>query len=120
MRPIRFRAWDNSRKEMLYPQKAEDMTDKITSASLLAAYNDGGLDAIMQSTGLKDKNGKEIWEGDIIKHYMGDTLQTNPSEVCWNDDGGWSPWLECAGDNYTRVSQAEIIGNIYENPELIK
>lgn len=120
MREIKFRAW------IKYPNN--DIKAKSVmqfDAQKWASFGDICQDdsdevVLMQYTGLKDRLGKEIWEGDIIKHYMGDSLQTNPSVVKWNSDGGWSPWLEFEGDSYTRVSKAEVIGNIYSNPELLK
>lgn len=123
MREIKFRAWDNSKKEMLYPKKAEDMTDKITSASLLAAYNDGGLDSIMQSTGLFDKNGKEIWGGDVVEFYY---LGTHRDVVRYIVDGFKVNTTGHTDDVKTELClgfpfrEMKIIGNIYENPELIK
>lgn len=123
MREIKFRAWDNSKKEMLYPKKAEDMTDKITSASLLAAYNDGGLDAIMQSTGLFDKNGKEIYEGDVVEFYY---LGTHRDVVRYIVDGFKVNTTGHTDDVKTELClgfpfrEMEIIGNVWENPNLIK
>ena len=118
MREIKFRAWDNSKKEMLYPKKAEDMTDKITSASLLAAYNDGGLDSIMQFTGLFDKNGKEIYEGDVVKSPGYDNQMVVKYEEIIASDDMTAPGIGFQFN--TEPSGMEIIGNIYENPELIK
>lgn len=125
MRDIRFRAWDKEAKKMAEfitcHTDGPETTDLNSNIQMCEQYGEhGGGFILMQYTNLRDKNGKEIYEGDIIKHYMGDSLQDNPSEVRWNDDGGWNPWLEYEGDSYTRVSEPEVIGNIYENPELLK
>ena len=65
--------------------------------------------AIMQYTGLKDKNGKEIYEGDIVKS---DYYHFNRITVEWNTEH-WHPFSYQYGARHF-----EIIGNIYENPEL--
>lgn len=119
MRDIKFRAWDNKGKVMLdwlcIRQSAFNrgetqlMYDCFTSPSFI---NDCGF-TLMQYTGLKDKNGKEIYEGDILcwPKYEGKKLQTR-WDVSWsNEYGGWVNW-------HPR-NEAEIIGNIYENPELL-
>ena len=71
---------------------------------------------VMQYIGLKDKNDKEIWEGDIIKTERGDW-----GVIVWN-----APFFEVTVSEdqsclYSRewFSNVEVIGNIYENPELL-
>src|SRR5258708_38230759 len=68
---------------------------------------------LMQSTGQKDRNGKEIWEGDILSRYRGDK---EVGEVFWNANisSFSTPWDEVL----FWPERYEIIGNIWENPEL--
>ena len=95
-----------------------------------------------QFTGLKDKNGKEIYEGDIVVNNNGGSYHCREMIVCWHDyHAGWSlatkienigHWAIKAGGHYTSSeipyvpplaqvnTHYEIIGNIYENPELLK
>ena len=73
---------------------------------------------LMQYTGLKDKNGKEIYEGDIIKytqHYFNTPMIKYKTKIVeWKYDK-WGVYETNAGE-----SDIEVIGNIYENPELLK
>lgn len=72
---------------------------------------------LMQYTGLKDKNGKEIYEGDII------AFPTYKTVIEWSDKhAAYKPWCEYmeGHDNIEEGEPIEVIGNIYENPELLK
>jgi len=110
MREIRFRAWDKKNKIMLtevgvMDNKAVKLEDGEWGELLFFS----GL-IIMQYTGLSDKNGKEIYEGDIIK------IKEN-HEVVFR--GGCFMILNFPVSFY-RKNDIEVIGNVWENPELLK
>lgn len=123
-RDIRFRGWDRENNEMIYSdhegglQQFFDYTDNPTDFTT----NDVEF---MQFTGLNDKNGKEIYEGDILQAFYGkkNTLFTI-TKVYFNEKGYWdsknisekAPFKVC----YLGFCKCELIGNIYENPELLK
>ena len=77
---------------------------------------------IMQYTGLKDKNGKEIYEGDIVEY----SRNFPPILVEWDDNiVGFKPFCKYDSDCYGVPKKEDhsvykIIGNVYENPELLK
>lgn len=126
MRDIKFRVWDIINKRILnYGEIMHlPMWEVFPGTPEQRAFN------VMQYTGLKDKHGKEIYEGDLCKSYNG-YIQ----EVVWRDNS-WmykikvnkkyqgEAYVEIVyssmGDTSHRNFGDEIIGNIYENPELLE
>jgi len=134
MRDIKFRAWDKRAKEMGYSGKVLDEDDNLlTSLSdffkVWCEQMDGKLSPtviLMQYIGLKDKNGKEIYEGDILRY--GSKRDNIILQFVWNSvsDCGFKI-LRQKNKNvvhdirmYRFDEQAKVIGNIYENPEKLK
>ena len=77
---------------------------------------------LMQSTGLKDKNGKEVFVGDIIKCTRGCLHEVYIEKEYGGTYFGGMPavYLKYLGEGYAWTEHEEIIGNIYENPELLE
>lgn len=123
-REIKFAFWHNQKKEMWGVDSIDWQLKEVCNGGDIASLDDGIL---LQYTGLKDKNGKKIFEGDILKHiptfeanYFVKNL-TGGFYLCPNnkDYGEYFASLFAGYDNKNQCNSIEIIGNIYENPELI-
>jgi len=128
MREIKFRAWNFKDKKMF---SAEEMT--VDQMAILPDGHFANIDGQhtsrsiiysheqmlpLQYTGLKDKNGKEIYEGDILRREIGETIHRaavtfEEGRFVTSHPGGGIGWT-------VNSATSEVIGNIYENPELLK
>ena len=106
----KFRAWDKENKEMVE-------VELLGKEVLL--YKDGEWENIenfevMQYTGLKDENGREIYEGDIARHATWGDIY----EVIFEDGG----FYVLSSYDFQTINEypLEVIGNVYENPELLE
>ncbi len=78
---------------------------------------------ISQYTDLTDKNGKKIFEGDILEHHVQGDILVNRGVVEWDDrNGRWAHRLNTMSPSFCMYnpSTIEVIGNIHDNPELLE
>lgn len=136
----KFRAWDREKDRMIYPSTTgvcfEMNDDGISVLDIDVDYpNDYGFPKIasilMQSTGLKDKNGVEIFEGDVVSVSVRNGFDYLDNKVCIVKNSIDYSELVCATVDEDLEYQIfntelfeeytyEVIGNIYENSELLE
>lgn len=135
MREIKFRAWDTTKEHFVEVKKLQwwpgglflnDTTKSIDgNPPFENIFGDGyKVIKLMQYTGLKDKNGKEIFEGDIVNEFR--TSRSFPEGKNYKRVIGWSEDMTL-DDSYGQNAVGfnlfggvlEVIGNIYENSELL-
>lgn len=135
----KFRAWDKARNEMNYKVMVGncDTDDENWTCPIIwieerqdwLHFDD--YDSIMQSTGLFDKNGKEIFEGDIVRttRFLGRADEIGGFYEYEKDYVGVVKVLEgswvidtgiVAVRLWSEIDESEVLGNIYENPELLE
>ena len=134
-RIYKFRAWDKENKRMWWNvqnaydtlgnhhtedqnMENEEMADVFFPSNFGEVLESENL-VVMQFTGLKDKNGKEIFCGDILAG----TDHSKSGEVKWNESEAryklYIPQEKSFGLEYAHARLIEIIGNIHENPEFL-
>ncbi len=139
MREIKFRAWDNEKNRMIYLY--EENGTEIDMYTLILwngsyqiefynheddkKYYDSNQMELMQFTGLLDKNGVGIYEGDIlfVEVYLfggGENVEVYYEDGSFKTGGKKTEFIQMALSDELDEFKCEVIGNIYENKELLE
>ena len=127
---FKFRVWDKLAKRMIYPHNDNQQHFIIDlNGRFHNLQNGSGGDdyVIQQYTGLTDKNGKEIYEGDIVQYNQNSSYDNMDFIAKWSDDKLGFIFQSNSGEqlvnqtpHLNRFKHLEVVGNIFENPELLK
>ncbi|TDV88485.1 putative phage protein (TIGR01671 family) [Leuconostoc mesenteroides] len=123
MQEIKFRAWNNKFKEF----KFMSLINYLGGRGIMDDWTDSEHSVWEQYTGLKDKNGVEIYAGDIVKLYA-EVYDTFGFEITKKETGkivfnSGAFFISTDTENdpiYAYEDDFEVIGNIHENPELLE
>lgn len=143
MREIEFRVWDSRKKS--YFNKKDIAIDNLGNIFVFEACDENDADLwhvrilsdpdneryiIEENTGLTDKNGTEIYEGDIVEVKHSDWIEPTIHVVKWCGDEKYpafnlKPELDETVNNLALATQSDffsvkVVGNIHENPELLE
>lgn len=116
MRDVKFRAWHKLNKELVYFDNDKLVNDQYQMQHLACLMRGDYGDVLMQYTGIKDKNGAEIYEGDFVP-FDGENLK-----CIIETDGVWfeNDNLTMRHDDFKKYGEPlTVIGNIHQNPELL-
>jgi uncharacterized phage protein (TIGR01671 family) len=131
MREIKFRAYDEFKKVMIHDayfnghwwcyQGICEGTERVENAEIKIGAKTG-MPVVMQYTGLKDKKGIEIYDGDIIKSdkYMIVYVEWNTLNASWHCYNIKHRFISTWTLGHYITDGITVIGNIYENPELLE
>ena len=112
-REIKFRAWEKEEKKMILPKNVTDNINIFARGCLSSNIE------LMQYTGIKDKNGTEIYEGDILELYDEEDFfkveyQAEDVRFLLTSNS------ICVSFEYYSQGEIEVVGNIYENSKLLQ
>lgn len=133
MRTIKFRAWDEKLKRWEVwglPEDAGYIAGRFNKTNATKSGRRFSSSTLTQFTGLLDKNGNEIYEGDVVKYTRANNLPDDKwphAQITWLNKHGVADTARFVlqdenayQDLPSFTAWIEVIGNIYENPEMLK